>query len=246
MPRETDHMPLWLRVWFFAAGAIALGIAGFITTHTTGILDDVFKDRHPLTVAVNEKFDDDGALCHAFVTQHSLADIPALEEGSTDSILRWRQTYRAVDAGYTNLELSVQGKSSDTLILQSLDVVIVSKSVPIRGNTIFLGSGCGGGTSPRYFDVNLDNTHPRAVAKPAAKGGALEHNSVHFPYTVSNSNVEIFDVTARAKRHSVSWYLVLKYTSKGEAHRVTIKDEGRPFETTKEGSDLFWVDGAWQ
>ncbi|MFB6978662.1 helix-turn-helix domain-containing protein [Streptomyces scopuliridis] len=121
------------------------------------------------------------------------------------------------------IELTVQGTSSDTVVLQALRVKIVKRDAPLPWNDYAMGVGCGGGVGTKSFAVNLDAGRPSSVPKAGQRD---------FPYKVSESDPEVFYISASSKTQDVSWYLELEWSS-GERHgTLRLDDNGKPFRTS--------------
>ncbi|MER5967109.1 helix-turn-helix transcriptional regulator [Streptomyces sp. NPDC002057] len=135
----------------------------------------------------------------------------------------WVAALDAVPSGDQLMRLTVQGTGARTVVLEALHVRLVSKRAPLAWNDYVMGVGCGGQVSTKSFAVDLDA--PRPGAAPAAGQRA-------FPYSVSESDPEVFFVAARARAHDVSWYLELVWSSGTRRGTVRIDDDGRPFRTS--------------
>jgi hypothetical protein len=76
---------------------------------------------------------------------------------------------------------------------------------------------------------------------------------VPFPYRVSQTEQEVFDIYAFTLRNYVQWRLRLAYTDDEGSRTVVIDDGGEPFETTAHGGSdplpgqhaYFWSRGEW-
>ncbi|WP_369248311.1 helix-turn-helix domain-containing protein [Streptomyces sp. R41] len=121
------------------------------------------------------------------------------------------------------LALTVQGTGKATVVLEALHVRVVQKGAPLAWNDYAMGVGCGGGVSTKSFDVDLDAGRPDVSPK---------HGQRDFPYKVSESDPEVFYVSAHARAHDVSWYLELDWSSGNRHGTVRIDDEGKAFRTS--------------
>jgi transcriptional regulator with XRE-family HTH domain len=138
----------------------------------------------------------------------------------------WIRAFGAVSGDEQQLTLSVQGTGRETAVLESLHVRVADKGAPLAWNSYsmgFIGVGCGGPAETKSFDVNLDLANPDAVAKAGQRD---------FPYTVSESDPEVFYVIAHAKANDVSWYLELDWSSGNRSGTLRIDDKGKPFRTS--------------
>ncbi|MFJ1811691.1 MULTISPECIES: helix-turn-helix domain-containing protein [unclassified Streptomyces] len=140
----------------------------------------------------------------------------------------WVARHGAVSAGEQYLELTVQGTGEETVVVQSLTVRTVSKATPLAWNDYAMGYpgvGCGGGVPTRAFSVALDAARPALVPEAGHRD---------FPFTVSESDPEVYYVTADASAYDVRWYLELAWSSGSRHGTLRIDDEGRPFRTSGE------------
>ncbi|QHV85813.1 helix-turn-helix transcriptional regulator [Streptomyces sp. 604F] len=135
----------------------------------------------------------------------------------------WVSAMGAVPADEQVVEVTLQGKGSETVVLQALRVRVVRTGEPLAWTDYGTGVGCGGGVALRAFDVDLDQGSPAARAADGQRP---------FPYKISESDPEMFRVTAHTGGRDVSWYLEVEWSS-GERQGVfRVDDRGRPFRTS--------------
>ncbi|NDZ79915.1 helix-turn-helix domain-containing protein [Streptomyces sp. SID10853] len=140
----------------------------------------------------------------------------------------WAAALGGVSSDHARIELSVQGKTSDTVVLQALHVRIVGRQAPLAWSSYAMGDGCGGGLTPAGFDVNLDTGNP--LPKPAAGvQGDQKVPATDFPYRVSTTDPQVLEINAHTDAHDVSWYLELQWSSGPRHGTVRIDDHGKPF-----------------
>ncbi|WP_242570647.1 helix-turn-helix transcriptional regulator [Streptomyces sp. NP-1717] len=159
-------------------------------------------------------------------TQRYLVDRPASEvppPPNEPDAPGWVAALGAVSSGSQFVELALQGTGSETVVLNSLNVRVVGSEAPLAWNDFGTGVGCGGGVTTRAFTVNLDAGRP--AVEP--QGGQRD-----FPYKVSESDPEVFQVTAKASARYVSWYLELEWSSGDREGTLRIDDHGKPFRTS--------------
>nr|WP_229911122.1 helix-turn-helix transcriptional regulator [Streptomyces aurantiogriseus] len=142
----------------------------------------------------------------------------------------WATAQGAVHGRETNVEISVQGRSSTAVVLTALRVRVVGRTDPTPGNAYAMDQGCGGSISPRHFAVDLDKDRPIARAVPGNDSGT-PIPAVRMPYRVSAEDPEVLLVTARTQACDCSWYLELDWSSQGRTGTVRVDDHGRPFRT---------------
>ncbi|WP_221351063.1 helix-turn-helix domain-containing protein [Streptomyces beigongshangae] len=152
----------------------------------------------------------------------------------------WAATQAAVHGRQTDVEISVQGRTSRAVVLTALRVRVVGRTAPVPGNVYAMDQGCGGAVTPRSFAVDLDRNRPIARSVPGNDTGT-PIPAVRMPYRVSAEDPEVLLVTARTKTCACSWYLELDWSSEGRTGTVRIDDRGRPFRTSGiEGLPRYW------
>jgi plasmid maintenance system antidote protein VapI len=153
---------------------------------------------------------------------------------------RWAAAYGAVSSGEQRLALNVQGTGEDTVVLNALHVRVISSGAPLAWNDYSMGVGCGGGVETKSFDVNLDAGSPTANAA---------HGQRDFPYSVSESDPEVFYITARTRTRDVRWDLSLEWSSGSRHGTVHIDNAGAAFHTSantgRPGYDYPLGGGEW-
>ncbi|MEU5023510.1 transcriptional regulator [Streptomyces milbemycinicus] len=161
--------------------------------------------------------------------QHFLVDSEPAQVGppvTEQDAPRWAAAYGAVPSGDQRVALSVQGTGKDTVVLEALHVRIVTKDAPLAWNDYSMGVVCGGGgaaVKSEYFDIALDDGSPQVT---------LKNGQRDFPYKVSESDPEVFYVTARTNAHDVRWDLSLDWSSGDRHGTVHIDNNGTPFRTS--------------
>ncbi|MFJ5721658.1 helix-turn-helix domain-containing protein [Streptomyces sp. NPDC093149] len=176
-------------------------------------------------------------------SQHFLVDSEPEQVGppaSEQDAPRWAAAYGAVSSGEQRVALTVQGTGRDTVVLEALHVRVVGKGAPLAWNDYSMGVGCGGGVGTKSFDIDLDNGSPMVTVKNGQRD---------FPYKVSESDPEVFYITAHTKAHDVRWDLSLDWSSGGRRGTVHIDSGGTPFRTSADagrpGYDYPLGGGEW-
>ncbi|AEW95464.1 DNA-binding protein [Streptantibioticus cattleyicolor NRRL 8057 = DSM 46488] len=176
-------------------------------------------------------------------SQHFLVDSGPAQMGppaSEQDAPRWSAAYGAVSSGEQRVGLTVQGTGAETVVLEALHVRVVTKGAPLAWNDYSMGVGCGGGVDTKSFDIDLDNGSPTVTVKNGQRD---------FPYKVSESDPEVFYVTAHTKAHDVRWDLALDWSSGVRHGTVHIDDNGIPFRTSagagRPGYDYPLGGGEW-
>ncbi|MEW1862202.1 helix-turn-helix transcriptional regulator [Streptomyces sp. NPDC088194] len=174
----------------------------------------------PLTVGVRPYAFDDPCRQH-FLVDSAPAQVGP--PGNEQDAPRWAAAYGGVSSGEQRIALTIQGTGSDTVVLQALHVRAISSGAPLAWNDYSMGVGCGGGVDVKTFDIDLDNGSPTATVLNGQR---------NFPYKVSESDPEVFYVTAHTKAHDVRWDLSLDWSSGTRSGTISINDKGTPFHTS--------------
>ncbi|MGP3967238.1 helix-turn-helix domain-containing protein [Streptomyces sp. 6N223] len=141
-----------------------------------------------------------------------------------DDARGWVTALGGVAAGEQWVRLTVQGTGENTVVLEGLEVRVVERDTPLPWNDYVMGvDACGGPVETRHFGVDLDAGRPEVTPEAGQRD---------FPYQVSETDPEVYYVTARTQAHDVNWYLELEWSSGGQRGTVRIDDDGRPFRTS--------------
>jgi hypothetical protein len=184
---------------------------------------------------------DEGDCIHAsYVTKSSPKNTPLMPSDVGVDIhefaaqeRKWATNLGAIETS-TRFSLTLQGRSAAAVILRRLRVIIVDRRPPLKGNVYSVGE-CGAALAPRYFSINLDTVTPSV--RPVSGGNAATRETfaaATFPYQISESDPEVFYITARPKHCNCTWYLELEWSSGSRGGNLRIDDLGRPFHTTSE------------
>ncbi|MET7733933.1 helix-turn-helix transcriptional regulator [Streptomyces sp. NPDC005402] len=194
-------------------------------------------DAVPLTVGVRPYVYDDPC------SQHFLVDSDPEQVGppaSEQDAPRWAAAYGAVSSGEQRVALTVQGTGEETVVLNALHVRFLTKDAPPAWNDYSMGVGCGGGVGSKSFDIDLDNGSPTVTVKNGQRD---------FPYKVSESDPEVFYISAHTTAHDVRWDLSLDWSSGDRSGTVRIDNDGSPFRTSADvgrpGYDYPLGGGEW-
>jgi len=175
---------------------------------------------------------------HDYVIDKSPKDVPPPPVQQDAGV--WAATQHAVHGGQTNVEISVQGRTSTAVVLEALRVRVVGRTAPAPGTAYSMARGCGGDISPRYFGVNLDAHRPLVRPEPGGDMGKRVP-AVHLPYRVSATDPEVLLVKARTGTCDCRWYLELDWSSQGRTGTLRIDDHGKPFRTSSiKGLPHYW------
>jgi hypothetical protein len=144
----------------------------------------------------------------------------------------WAHRQGGVDATETLLRVSISGSSHEATDLQQLRVRLVRCRPSLNGQLVTY-TGLGSGIGTRYFSVDLDQNAP--VAEYVDAKGRLKRDQP-FPLRVTDSDQEVFDVSATITRRDCQWTLFLDWTAGDRQGTAVIDDHGKPFRTTSGGT----------
>ncbi|MEU7038203.1 helix-turn-helix transcriptional regulator [Streptomyces sp. NPDC046237] len=152
---------------------------------------------------------------------------------------RWAAPFDGVAAGRMYLELTATGRTDAAVVITGLHVRVVERSEPLARTVYSMGEGCGGGVTPQTFDIDLDAARP--FAKPiAGMDGDLTVPAKDFPFKVSTSDPQVFNLDVHTEGHDVSWYLELEWSDGERREKIVIDDDGKPFRTSAmEGKKVY-------
>ncbi|MEU1163686.1 helix-turn-helix transcriptional regulator [Streptomyces sp. NPDC005921] len=204
-----------------SASATATGGSG--DAGTTASAPAAGTTAPPLTVNT-QPYSWESPCSQHYLIDRAPADVapPPLETDAT----AWVSAHQAVSSGEQYVTLTVQGTGKESVVLESLAVRTVDRSAPLAWNDYAMGYpgvGCGGNVPTRSFTVALDAMRPAVVPEAGHRD---------FPFKVSESDPEVFYVTADASAYSVGWYLELAWSSGSRHGTLRIDDKGRPFRTS--------------
>ncbi|WP_309061733.1 helix-turn-helix domain-containing protein [Streptomyces sp.] len=165
---------------------------------------------------------------HSFLVDRSPQNVP--EPPPQQDAVGWAAGLDAVSADRQTVALTLQGTGEETVVLRDLHVRVVGKGAPLTWNKYAMGVGCGGQVNTKAFDVSLDLGNP--LAEPV-------NGQRDFPYSVNESDPEVFYVTAHTGGHDVRWYLELDWSSGSRKGTIRIDDHGKPFRTSASGTDYY-------
>jgi hypothetical protein len=242
--RRAGRLAKLLGTWPRRVGALAGSAAlGWIVSQTLPALWQETSKRvglvpKPVQVVLVSQPDVikslDSIENYEFVVRRPIASVGAPPHGSSElGRYNWGKSMGGIDAGSTVLRLVIRGRSDSPVILDNLEVEVADARPPLRGTLVsYLGQGAG--EPVRFFEINLD--HQPATVKYLQKG----EDTAVFPYRVSKTDVEVFDIYAYTLRHDVRWRLRLDYTSADKQGTMVFDDQGRPFETTAVAERNAW------
>ncbi|WP_200863003.1 tetratricopeptide repeat protein [Amycolatopsis orientalis] len=120
----------------------------------------------------------------------------------------------AVPGGTVHI-ITVEARTNRAVVLQSARVVVVSRTPP-RPACLLVRLGAH--LEPRPFTTDFDAPSPRLVAQ-----------GPDFPFTVSATDVEQFEIEPITTTHEVAWRLEVDWTCAGRQGTTVIDNHGEPF-----------------
>ncbi len=219
------------RKWLVGIALAALTVV--LTDLATGAIRDSWdalfgESVSPLTVTA----DVTRSRRTAFVFAEPLAALtpPPEDLGSSpDARLRWAADNQGVDADVTVVEVIVEGTGEAPVILRSLTVDVVGRDEPPEG--AFVAAEGAGAIAVRRFDVDLEQDPPTAVFAAPDEPTPGQEEPIDFPYRVSLTDPEVFNLYASARSCDCRWTATLHWVSGGEEGSTVIDDGGEPFRT---------------
>ncbi|MFF9489926.1 helix-turn-helix domain-containing protein [Streptomyces sp. NPDC014676] len=149
---------------------------------------------------------------------------------SQQSAVGWVTPLGAVPADRQMVALTVQGTGEETVVVQGLHLRVASSGAPLEWKKYAAGVGCGGEVSTKSFDASLDLGD--ATVTPI-------NGQRNFPYSVTESDPEVFYVDAHTSGHDVRWYLELDWSSGSRKGTIRIDDHGKPFRTSASKTEYY-------
>jgi hypothetical protein len=147
----------------------------------------------------------------------------------------WRRAASGVPAGELDVRFTIQGRSEAEVTLTGLRVRVVKRGPALPG-TVYGPQG-GDPSAFRSVRVDLDANPPKLTSfynDSLIPGNAPEHERrpIRFPYTVSLSDAESFEVEGFARTCDCSWVIDLSWAAQGRTDTLVIDDDGKPFRVT--------------
>jgi hypothetical protein len=164
--------------------------------------------------------------------------------GDAEARDRWAAGLGGVDATWTDVQVTVTGRSSEPVILTNLRIRLLQRRPPLEGTHIIYGE-IGDTVYARWVEVALDESPPAITGSvdyregypgqphpDLPKGQKVNRDPIVFPYRVSATEPEVFYIRATAQSCDCSWVAELFWTAGGEQGSTIIDDSGKPFRTT--------------
>ncbi|MFD3654774.1 helix-turn-helix domain-containing protein [Streptomyces sp. NPDC058620] len=142
----------------------------------------------------------------------------------------WAGALGAVPGGLKRIDVVVQGKEADAVVLQAMHVRVVGRTAAPAWLAYSMLQGCGSGVLVSTYEVNLDAARPLFKAVPTDNGErTLPANPL--PLKTSANDPVVLVVYARTQTYDARWYLELDWSSGDRSGTMRIDDNGKPFRT---------------
>ena len=177
--------PWWKKpvVWVtgIVASALAALLAGLLTSglhHFTATKHEPPKIPFDWTIARTS-----GVLngCESWMFPQPASRIPPRTFGNTNADERWALRNHGTDIDSAVWTITLQGITSEAVVIQDIRIKIVGKRPALRGTQIASQMGCGGVVTVRRFSTALDSANPHLTAESGVKS---------WPYFISRGDVE--------------------------------------------------------
>lgn len=146
----------------------------------------------------------------------------------------WLGTHGAVPASVSSVQIHVQGTSGAQVTLTGLQVKVVNRRPAVQGT--WAGITIGGDYWYRFVDADLDQEPPKLTAELHEEWESSvrphERRPIRFPYKVSLSDAELFEVQARTERCDCEFVVELSWIFQDRSGTLTVDDKGKPFRVT--------------
>lgn len=245
-PNESYQKKWYKRVGIWITTVALTAIGSFITATIVKLLEvGAEKAGTPFSI-VSEHIEDvcrGGPLNYAIPAENlNSTPLPSELHSTNLSSEEWEEIYGswkravgAIDGDTSGVRITITGKSERPVILQSLDIDVEQRELPRHAFTLDDTTACSD-QGVRYLSYNLDRHPPRLIGSMDARNfgrvnqGEVE-NPVMFPYKVSITESEVFQVRTRTAECDCRWRLRLHWVSGDESGDFIIDNKGNPFRT---------------
>jgi hypothetical protein len=216
---SSGHLRTWLLTTLVAAA----------TTTVSGWIGSVFAKapsaigaaagQQPITVTVRGPFGDE------WMVPATAAELPVAREMIT-YFDDWAAEHDGMLISPYELEILVEGRSAQAVVLRAMRVIIDSRRPAndgIRARTV---GWAGGLLIPRGFALDLGEGD--ALLRPV-NSPWNDAPTPPFPYSVSQGDPELFHLSVSTSEVDCLWRLEIDWTADGIDGTYRIDDGGKPF-----------------
>ncbi|MXM64601.1 hypothetical protein GR925_14390 [Streptomyces sp. HUCO-GS316] len=139
--------------------------------------------------------------------------------------------HQAKPANYAIVNLLIQGKTSQAVVIERITVKPVSVQDAPKGLRLRTSGACGDANMSRFL-TNLDSPQPRLTFKDGRDEDGKRRVS-SFPYKVTNSDPETAVIVPMTNAHYARFTFVVSWKSGTESGELEVGDSSRdnaPFE----------------
>jgi hypothetical protein len=161
---------------------------------------------------------------------------------------RWAYRHGGYSVERSVIELSLQGKGDKVVVLHGLQVEVAERRSPPAGVIV---TKCHirlhEAVNTRRFEIDLDEREPVAVPRQTQNLRTEPDETPQFPYVISSSEPEIFEIFAYAKDCLCSWTAELDWTSGEKSGTVNVLSGTGLFKTSGRGTAAvlyYYPDGS--
>ncbi|MDI2126523.1 hypothetical protein [Yinghuangia seranimata] len=150
---------------------------------------------------------------------------------SDQPLTQWAQERGGVLAHPYRLDILVEGRAAQAVVLHGLRAVVTERRDAMDGTYCQGVEPTGMPLTPRTFHLDLDADPPYLWPSHHPLDDTPD-----FPYTVTSGDPELFHVQVTALDADYAWHLELDWTVAGRSGTYVIDDYGKPFTVAAVGS----------
>lgn len=176
---------------------------------------------------------DNKQTCPTAISTLAPQDLPPTPQNGGEWF-EWLKDIDGSSAYFSEVRITLQGTTETAVVVQGMRVHVVNR-LPAREGNIYalVDYRCGGGIDIRSFEIHLDEVSPKVVPVVTELEATPNSNPV---FRVSNTEPEVFAISAYAQSCDCSWYLELDWTSVDRKGTIVIDNSGQPFRTATPGT----------
>ncbi|MGH3796071.1 MAG: hypothetical protein ACRDSP_14405 [Pseudonocardiaceae bacterium] len=166
-----------------------------------------------------------------FPADFDVRTLPGFDQLNT----HWAYEHGGYNAEASSAELTFQAKTEGAVVLHGMRIRLTERKAPIKGIII---SKCPirikQGVDVRRFQTDLDDPEPSIAPEASQKDISMNNGSgafKGFPYRISQSEPEVFQLVASTTTCSCTWQAELDWTASGKSGTTTIDMGSAPFRT---------------